>query len=262
MAGPLRVLPFFYEEIDMDGLLLAALPSGGSDWVAQCLLEADDSLVYFREYFCPYVNWQDAEQLENVVGDTMFCNTKRMGQNTTTEKVNQLLDGTWRKTGYTFTKENYIAFQLEQFAQFFTTVVLVRSFNDTFPPSRRRVIGWYEHFYAAMLVNDRLTKEVIRMGTTPTNRAAIGHWCFTQQLKWTAKRLSLPLLDFSVLARASDVELFDHTQGVAVDRQRFVDAVMRTRSPKMRFPEHDAQWRDAVKVYLELEKNHERKDWR
>jgi hypothetical protein len=241
--------PFFYEEIGMDGVLLAALPSGGSDWMAGCFQMARPELKYTREFFCPHVNWQYAPQLETCLGDTMYANTAKMGQPISCEQVDDLLNNTWRQTEYTFTKENYLAFQLNAFHKFFKIAVLVKPFHHTFPPNRRRVLGWYEHFYAAAKATNKTCTWMDDLEETPMNRAALGHLIFTRQLTAAASRLQLPIIRFDIATEGTQAEVKDMIVGVPVDEDRLVQAIMTTRKQICRPLEHMQQWEQAASVH-------------
>jgi hypothetical protein len=234
-----------------DGVLLAALPSGGSDWVASCIQRANPFLIYAREFFCPMCNWQHSQRLEQTVGDTLHNNTLKMIEPISRLEVESLLNDTWRTTDYCFTKENYLAFQLEPFSYFFDIVVLVRSFEDTFPPNRRRVMSWYEHFFCS-IVSSKKAKDAQYLGTTPMNRAAIGHFLWANQLKAMAAKLGLPILDFGTLMHGDQDQISLMLDDVPFSPQCFTDAVLESRKEIERPQEFAEQWKDAFALYDDL----------
>src|SRR5690606_15990606 len=98
-----------------DGGLLASLPRSGSDGFAECICRANPDLRYLREYFSPIVNWRRSERLMETVGDTLYSTTKNLCRRITDDEYDAMLNDTWRRDGFTFTKENYCAFQLDQY---------------------------------------------------------------------------------------------------------------------------------------------------
>lgn len=236
-----------------DGLLLAALPSGGSDWFASCIRMAQPTLRYAREFFCPMCNWQYAGRLERDLGDTTYAATDKLCVEMTDDSLNSLLNDTWRREDYNFCKENYLPWKLTAFSKQFTTVVLVRDFDDTFPPNRQRVIRWYEHFYCALFNAGQLDEESVMEATNPTARAAIGFFYFRQKLIDMAHELDLPLIYVSKITRQNATEITDAVKRVPVDTQALVDAIVQTRRNVVRPAMHFVQWQDAIELHKRLD---------
>lgn len=233
-----------------DGLLLASLPSSGSDWVACCIAESRPDLVYAREYFCPTVNWRNAADLEKFLGDTMYTNVSRLCRSISESEIETLLQSTWRKDGFSFTKENYVAYQLEAFANTFDIIVLVRKFEHTFPPHRHRVMQWYEHMYCALSIHGLIDSLSIA-SKTPMERAAIGHYWFTRKLIEVGQALHEPVIWFHDLL--SNPPKVPH---VGIDFQNIVKQSCR----KIDRPdgEYFKQWSSAAKLYVEIEEKYGR----
>lgn len=240
-----------------DGLMLAALPSGGSDWIATCIAEANPHLRYAREFFCPTINWRMAARLEQTLGDTMFANTARMCWPIMPRDVDALLNDTWRQTSFNFTKENYLPFQLEQFAAHFDVLVLLRSFDETFPPNRHRVMQWYEHFYGALVASCRIGRDALDCESTPMTRATVGYYWFAKQLAQTARKIQAPLLTTEFLRTASREEIARALPSELMESLATASRIVETRQDIPRpAGEYQDQWKSAGELYRRLVKNH------
>lgn len=254
-----RAAPFcFFKasnvKLKRDGLLLATMPSSGSDWVADCICKANPQLVYAREFFNPTVNWRRAERLERDLGDITFAAAPQLCRNVSRQAVQSLIADTWRQAAFTFTKECYLAFQLEHFAETFSVVVLLRRFADTFPPNRQRVMRWYENFHGALRVAGLLNSYCQSRSETPMNRAAIGYYWFAKQLHETASGLGAKVLWFHDLASMSPESLAAKLAGLPFDVAKFVDVVVKTRDVAPRpSGEYQEQWQAAAALYCDLE---------
>lgn len=232
-----------------DGLLLASLPSSGSDWVASCMVDANPELRYSREFFCPTVNLPHSRELSAVLGDTLYSNVKNLCRPISAAELDHLLDSTWRQTNFNFSKENYLPFQLEAFAEKFDIVVLLRRFRDTFPPHRHRVMQWYEHFFGALITQKFIRWNVFEARhRNPMERAAIGHYFFAKQLKESAEQLGLKILWHHELMNLSAEEL---------GGDAFAKLIVETREEIPRpSGEYFELWKPALSLYRELEQQY------
>ena len=225
----------------IDGFLLASMPSSGSDWLAKCICKANPSFVYAREYFSPICNPEIAERLSLCVGDTMASTYQKLTKTSDIQSIYALLDDTWRKSGFTFTKENYLAFQIYPFAEFFDIVILLRKFSDTFPPNRHRVMVWYEHFYAS-ISDDSVLKTV--SVNSPMDRAAIGHYAFASKMLASAKAGSIPVCFYHTISDDASKLPGENIQEIV---ERSLVTADRPSSHWFKL------WRNAIRLYDSLE---------
>lgn len=237
-----------------DGFLLASLPSSGSDWVAECICKADPSLCYAREYFSPTVNIVHAETIEQCLGDTMAMSLPRLVTPCGQRRIESLLDQTWRRESFNFTKENYLPFHLDSFANFFDVVVLLREFHHTFPPHRHRVTQWYEHFYAALY--HRLDPFCRSQSVDPLCRAAVGHYLFAREYVEAARHISCPVVWFGDLVKCDTKEIAETVDGSFIKAGRFASNIVATRSARGRPQGQVGYWSKAFQVHDELEKRY------
>jgi hypothetical protein len=229
-----------------DGFLLASLPSSGSDWFADCICKADPSLRYAREYFSPTCNLQHASRLEQVVGDTLAGSLSKLVTPASCSSVAQLLDDTWRRDNYNFTKENYLPFHLSEFQKWFDVVILLREFKHTFPPRRHRVMQWYEHFYVAMAQTNRVPTDNLSV----THRAAAGHYWMVKQYVDVAKRHNIPVIWWGDLQKG----VVNPTSFLSA---QCLEVMSKTKKQKEQASvEYKTFWASALHYYAELETLH------
>ena len=221
-------------------VLLAALPSSGSAWIADCYASAYPDQRCTREFFSATYNWQMAKRLEQDCGDMMYATVPLLAQTLDRDRVKKLLEDTWEQAGFDFTKECHLAWSLESFAEFFDCIVLVRSFNFTFPPNRARVIRWYEHLYWSLWINGRLDMFCIKAGETPTTRAAIAHYFGTRRLCDAAKAIGTKVVV------ADELCFPDRYHTLELIAKKTVRTIARP-------SEHDECWREACELHKQLE---------
>jgi hypothetical protein len=126
-------------------LLLAAMPSSGSDWFASCILKSSDRLVSHptaKEPLNPICNLQHFDALARVFG----CEAEPAIANIAANPSKQLVDEAIAiaiPPEVNFIKEVWVGYQLPQLQRHFEIITLTRSLSNTFPPSRIRVYAWY-----------------------------------------------------------------------------------------------------------------------
>jgi hypothetical protein len=224
----------------MKPTLLATIPSSGSSWIADCYSLAHPEQKCTREFFSATYNWRFAERIQRDVGDMMYSTVPLLSQALSVNRVEQLLEDTWKKENWDFTKECHLAWSLESFSRFFDCIVLVRSFAGTFPPSRARVVRWYEHLFCSLQINGLLDQFCDESGKTPTTKAAVAHYLATKRLVLAARQIGCPLvvsdkLDFP--ASLASVEKMARQTERKIERPQ----------------EHLLSWSDAIRLHAELE---------
>ena len=173
----------------MRDVLLASMPSSGSDWLAKCFVDAHPHHTYWREFFSPLANWQHSAALEESLGDVLVGCADNLGRSMDHDDLHQLLAETWDMVPASFTKDVMLAAQLDAFAARFDTFILLRRLEDSFPPTRRRVIRWYECFaWQLDQTNPRL-----RRGS-PAERACIGYRAMLDIMNRQAYDNNIPVL--------------------------------------------------------------------
>lgn len=234
--------------------MLASMPSQGTDWLAECIVRSHPDLRYCREYFSPMCNWKRSQILSQALGDTLYGTTGNLCRYLVEEEIDVLLDLTWRRDSYNFTKENYLAFQLEQFSESFTVIALLRRFQDTFPPRRHRVMRWYEHFYWASWRSGKHDSWCDERSRTPMEYAVIGYYWFARELIRTSERIGAPLLWMHDLVLTPPEGLADILGPLPIDRSRLADEILETRQNTPRpGGEYREQWKDAISLYEQIE---------
>lgn len=130
----------------MAKLLLAAMPSSGSDWLTDCIFEANPELIGYpeakHELFSPICNPDHSKNLSRYFG----CERVDCYHNIFYDAVGHesLVRGWIRRSGIEFAKDVWNAFQLSMLSYSFQRVlILTKEPRSMFPPSRARVVNWY-----------------------------------------------------------------------------------------------------------------------
>jgi len=125
-------------------LMISAIPSSGSDWFASCLLRASRH-VYYREFFNPLCNWENADRLGTVFG----CESQKYSRNifktafSGDRAIAQIFDELWVPSGNTMTKEVWVTEKLPALACHFNVVCFSREPKNSLPPGRARTVSWF-----------------------------------------------------------------------------------------------------------------------
>lgn len=128
----------------MKPIAILSLPSQGSDWFTESL----NSILeykYHREYFQPLHNMEiSGKLLEAGFGCELdgyqIKNTPKKGL--TEFFVNDI-----KERNIQLVKEVWSSAKWKWFNEHFDTIYLIRRFDNTFPPTRMRVINWYHHLW-------------------------------------------------------------------------------------------------------------------
>ena len=126
-------------------LLIAAMPSSGSDWFADCLLKSSAQLVTHataKEPLNPICNLDHFDVLAKVFGCEAEPAIASIAASPSQSQVDEVLPIALGPQ-VNFIKEVWVGYQLPQLQQHFHTITLTRSYDNTFPPSRVRVYSWY-----------------------------------------------------------------------------------------------------------------------
>lgn len=128
----------------MPAPIILAMPSSGSDLLAECVSK-ELSLSYFKkEFYNPITNLLMHDEL---IRGGFACETHRGISNIgmpLNNLGNQTLAG--HKDKFGLYKEVFWMGKIDSYLRFFNPIILVRSKKSLFPPSRLRVLQWYDCF--------------------------------------------------------------------------------------------------------------------
>jgi hypothetical protein len=195
-----------------DQIALISLPSSGSTWLAKCFIKAfgldapnDDNY----EFFQPLRTQKYSKELSRCCGLETVSQFRKIvipPLDYKPEIFEEVYQATWEQEPYNFCKEVWSFAKLHLFNQHFRCVCLTRSAEETFPPNRLRVYGWYDAIWNAY----RIT------GTTPRSewcdhvaKAAEAHKWATDNMLRDAAELDIPVLRYSVLAGGNEAQVIN-----------------------------------------------------
>lgn len=136
---------------DLRPLCLMSIPNSGSTWLAELISQHTHFDRYAMEFFNPLRNMQHLTRLQ-AFGCELIESFTQIARPIDTVSFHSLIRDLWRPAGFNFTKEVFSPFKLPAFAEYFDCFVLLRSFADSFPPSRLRMWSFYEHAWHALRV--------------------------------------------------------------------------------------------------------------
>lgn len=175
-------------------LLLASVPSSGSDWLAKCFTDAVPELVTpavadpmrygnVKEFFNPICN-QACGPVCRYFGCELTSCRDALTRELEADELQHVMEQ-WPAAA-TFTKETFAVFQLPRLANRFQIVSLVRSTANTFPPKRLRVWSWYQNIGLAMgfPLNGIVSVHAHAMAAHLAYAAALKSFSPTKPLEW------------------------------------------------------------------------------
>lgn len=128
--------------------LLLSIPNSGSDWVARCIAQVTGWNYYEKEYFNPICNMGEADRLIFAGFGCELASAARGIWIHPTKDAQEIYDQFRRQ--YSFNKEVWGFSKIDWYKERFDCIVLTRSWQTMFPPSRLRVVQWYDQIYMAM----------------------------------------------------------------------------------------------------------------
>jgi hypothetical protein len=205
----------------MNNLLIAAVPSCGSDWFAECVRDAS-SHSYYREFFNPMTNWR----LADTIGAEFGCESPLYIDNILTasseESLQRIVSETWASSGLTMTKENWSHRKLWYLKDHFHVVCFARRAEDSLPPTRARVVCWMHGLARTLGV----------AGSGFVADAISGYTAWVGELVKTAESLYLPMVwwhDVMAMEKDALVGLIDGLKMPGVDSEACADRIISTR---------------------------------
>lgn len=127
--------------------LILSMPSSGSDFFARSVAEATDWSYYDKEWFNPICNLKHFDELQQ---DGFFCESPSCQDNMYDTVHSRRMYWKFLDTGHKLNKEVFNFAKWRWFSQRFDIVCLVRTKQTMFPPSRLRVLQWYESICTAV----------------------------------------------------------------------------------------------------------------
>lgn len=226
--------------------MIVSAPNSGSDWLAGLIARhAPDLRYYEKEFFNPICNPKYRDLLEPVFGCELVSCYRMIGLRSSfhPDWMDRVYRQTWLQEPYNFDKENFVGFQLPFFADRFRLVLLYRSAASLFPPSRLRVLAWYDAIYWAIVHGVEKDPELRSYrsdlcphGEQPTleDRARIAHDVYWQHMLGEATRYQYPVIDYDRLQEVSREEVMREVAvgwipDVVADLDAFVDEIVATR---------------------------------
>jgi len=176
--------------------MIVSIPNSGTDWLASIIEKWGSGLRYYRkEFFNPICNPRYGQQLELGFGCELVSCYRNIGVRSA-DQVKTLDDvyrRTWMRENWNFDKENFSAFKVPWLAEHFELVFLYRSYDSMFPPSRLRVLAWYDAIYNALADADMAIRSKIGL----RERARVAHSLCWDEMIPQARRLGAPILDYN-----------------------------------------------------------------
>jgi hypothetical protein len=172
-------------------LLIAAMPSSGSDWFASCILKSTDQLISHptaKEPLNPICNLEHFDTLAKVFGCEAEPAIEPIAACPTQEQVEEAISIALPPE-VNFIKEVWVGYQLPQLAEHFQIITLTRSSINTFPPSRVRVYSWYLALAKSIEINRNL-----RLSQSMRQRVSQAHELYRAQLLTHSLTLSWEFL--------------------------------------------------------------------
>jgi len=191
--------------------MLLSLPNSGTDWLVNCICQSEN-VKYYREFFNPIVNPQFEDTLAKAFGCELADTIDAIATPVNDSLAKTVLNETWGKTDFNFTKENYSPFKLRFFNQFFECFVLHRDVHLCIPGSRReQVMTWYSALFVSVTRNSKMesVRWAIKHADTLHKKYVAAHVICDHQLCQDAAKLNISVLDYNDLMTLSNVEISD-----------------------------------------------------
>jgi hypothetical protein len=133
------------------GVCIVSMPSSGSDWFTGCLSSATGMSMYRKEFFNPLTNWSMAGLFAQCMPCELPQCLRHMYTKPNAMQSTQAIDS-WKISGHQLNKEvwSFTKPRIEWLVEVgFIVIALMRRTESTFPPTRARVLAWYNHLAKA-----------------------------------------------------------------------------------------------------------------
>lgn len=224
--------------------MLLSLPNSGTDWLVGCICRCEN-LNYYREFFNPIVNPQYEDIIASAFGCELNDTSDMIAAPISDEITFEVLQNTWRKTNFNFTKENYSPFKLRFFKSFFECFVLYRETEMCIPGSRREaVMTWYSSLWSSLKNNlatlphsiFAATDWAIKNANTINKRQVAAHILCGHNLLQDARKMGVPVLQYNDLMSLPEQKIAETMSGIHNFRnpEKIAQEIVNSRRPRQK----------------------------
>jgi hypothetical protein len=238
---------------------LLSLPSSGSDWLARVICGGIDATMTSKELFNPMCNLENYDTLIKCFGCESSQGIKQIARkldqklweqmSEAMEKVGPITDGV--------IKDNFSFNRMSWYCNRFKTFALVRSFRETFPPNRLRVLQWYDAIYESIFTAGAEDSDPLVIWARDERqfpnwgifeRAMFGWFLSLRKLLADAQRNGVPVLLYDRLMWLSDDRLHLYVKdklGKLFPEPNIIciaSGIQSTRQPRVVPEQLDKQW--------------------
>ena len=122
--------------------MILAMPSSGSDLLVSCIQKSTGFSYFQKEFFNPITNLPMCDELLDMgFGCETVAGSKNLWRPPTTSAERLGINSKWE---YQLWKEVFWFGKFDFFDRHFDCILLHRTMEDMFPPSRLRVLQWYD----------------------------------------------------------------------------------------------------------------------
>jgi hypothetical protein len=244
-------------------LMLLSHPNGGSTWFSNCIDDANDGVsLYRKEFFNPILNQKHYAVLAPHLGSELYPCVSNISKGLSPEIVKDLVADSWEKEPYNFTKEIYLAFCGEHFANHFLMLGLVRDIKYTFPPLRIRVASWYVSCYWSVILSGKVVDATMSEFLSSTcntmqRQSVVGFQFIRWGMEMSFERIGCEVFDFDWLLTATPDMLATALEKVGsplIDPELTASKIISTRTPPADplLKPYAADWKDALDYHRDF----------
>jgi hypothetical protein len=171
-------------------LLMLSLPNCGSSWLAGLIARHSSFSRYAPEFFNPIRTPKYFDVLKRAFGCELMCcyrNIAHAGD----DQIHDDITRTFFRENLNFTKEVFSPFKMRVFREHFRVFVLMRDFEDVFPPKRLRIYSFYEHAWHALRVAG-----VRIYGSTLLEQCQAAHSYMRNTIERDAAAYAVPVINY------------------------------------------------------------------
>lgn len=223
--------------------MMLSLPNTGTDWLVKCLLKTN-KYNYSREFFNPMVNEKYCDILSKCFGCEYASLAHLIAKEPILSLATSVLNDSWNKETFDFTKETFSAFKIDFFFKKFTCFVLFRKIEQSMPSNVFERIyplrSWYDAMFFSLIANKASLEPDIRKMVEVTEKYGLierqiaAFVIYYSKLLKEAKDRQLIVLEYDKLLSFSAVKLVDYlTIPFICNPTLTASEVLETRKPRM-----------------------------
>lgn len=220
--------------------MMLALPNTGTDWFVSQICDSNEKLKYYREYFNPITNHICPDKIATIFGCELSETINTIAKPCSWQQYKAVLDATWNKDKFNFTKENYSIFQIHHHCRAFNCFVLHRELEYCLPSLNRLndVNSWYDAIYQSIANNIILLDSEIQSivafakkhADTLSKRTAAAHIIGYRQILKSAQKFNLPVIEYNTLMDGTKDEITFHLQALKLcSPERLAEKIIKSR---------------------------------